>query len=203
MLHLWTSVSIYEALHDFGWFYGDFFIKEARKATKLRYTGIYRYLNNPEKVIGYAAFWGISVICNSRWLYGLTLFGQISTYIFLEYIEGPHMKKLYGTNIADSVVRKLELEGMIDKVRDILPSPKAFSKNASQLQSVVQSDAESNDGENTNLGIKTQRNKSFKNLSEAIDVSKQMVEELMVELERAVDTAFPTLQNLLDKIKVA
>jgi hypothetical protein len=45
-LHFWTAFSTYEVLGDFGWLYSDFFLPQ--NASQLAYTGIYRFLNNPE-----------------------------------------------------------------------------------------------------------------------------------------------------------
>jgi phosphatidylethanolamine N-methyltransferase len=49
---------------------------------------MYRFLNNPEKIMGHAAFWGMTLIANNWVIYGLALFSQLSNVLFLHYVEG-------------------------------------------------------------------------------------------------------------------
>ena len=95
-LQVWTSASIYESLGEFGWFFGDFFFDQARKLT---YNGIYRYLNNPERVIGLAGLWGATLIAGSRAVFGLTLVSHMLSLAFIHIVERPHMERLYGENL--------------------------------------------------------------------------------------------------------
>ncbi|KAJ2790621.1 phosphatidylethanolamine N-methyltransferase, partial [Coemansia guatemalensis] len=103
--HVWSSRSVYETLGDFGWFYGDFFARDssilslAPSDIKLYYTGIYRYLNNPDKVIGQAAFYGLALISRSWAVFALALLLQICNLLFSSYVETPHMEKIYGAQV--------------------------------------------------------------------------------------------------------
>ncbi|KAJ1826991.1 phosphatidylethanolamine N-methyltransferase, partial [Coemansia sp. RSA 2599] len=103
--HVWSSRSVYEVLGDFGWFYGDFFARDPSMLSlapadfKLYYTGIYRYLNDPEKVIGQAAFYGLALISRSWAVFALALFLQTCSFLFNTYVETPHMQKIYGAQV--------------------------------------------------------------------------------------------------------
>ena len=83
-LHVWMNLSIYEVLGDFGWFFGDFFVQGKNRLT---YTGIYRYLNNPERLMGSAAFWGMSLINNSSIGFSLALLAQVCNLLFIQFVE--------------------------------------------------------------------------------------------------------------------
>ncbi|OTB19685.1 hypothetical protein K445DRAFT_313467 [Daldinia sp. EC12] len=95
-LQIWTAVSIYDSLGEFGWFFGDFFFNQGAKLT---YTSIYRYLNNPERVLGTAGLWGAAIITWSRSIFVLALVSHLLTLGFIHFVEKPHMQKIYGRNL--------------------------------------------------------------------------------------------------------
>ncbi|EMR64219.1 putative phosphatidylethanolamine n-methyltransferase protein [Eutypa lata UCREL1] len=97
-LQTWTAVSIYDSLGEFGWFFGDFFWDEGAKLT---YKSIYRFLNNPERIIGTAGLWGAALITWSRSIFVLALTSHLLTLAFLRFVEQPHMQKIYGRNMRD------------------------------------------------------------------------------------------------------
>ena len=115
-LHVWTSFSIYDSLGEFGWFFGDFFFDLPRP--HLTFSGIYRYLNNPERLIGCAGIWGLVLITNSPPIFLLGLFAHVCALTFINLVERPHMQKLYGSQIRREA-------GVAKTLRNAIPHPLA------------------------------------------------------------------------------
>jgi phosphatidylethanolamine N-methyltransferase len=95
-VNVWSSVSTFEVVGDFGTFYGDFFIDPRGVESQLYYTGIYRFVNDPDMTTGFAAFYGLAVLSNSFVMFMVALVAQIANALFIFKVERPHMARMYG-----------------------------------------------------------------------------------------------------------
>lgn len=116
LLQIWTSSSIYSSIGDFGWFYGDFFLPAMSNKT-LTKSGIYRYLNDPERLLGVAGIWGAVLITYSPYVFILAMVWTIHMSLHLAFVEKPHMIKVYG----EQQVSK-NISGVSLTLKQLLPS---------------------------------------------------------------------------------
>jgi phosphatidylethanolamine N-methyltransferase len=94
----WSFASSFELLGDFGWYYGDFFLPRTQKA-KLTYTGIYRYINNPDVYLGNLWLFAVALLCNSWELFVVSFAAQSAHICFLQLVEKPHLRAIYENQV--------------------------------------------------------------------------------------------------------
>ena len=100
LINAYVVLGVFDALGPFGYFFGDFFIRDVPAGT-LSYSGIYRYLNNPDNSLGFAGYYGVALLCpKTMWhvILPLALFSQLAAKFFQKWVEEPHMKRRYGSD---------------------------------------------------------------------------------------------------------
>lgn len=126
-LQLWTSYSIFESLGEYGWFFADFFFPQPQKLT---YSGIYRYLNNPERLFGIAGVWGAALITNSMSVIFLAFMWTFGGMAFIKFVEQPHMQKLYGGQLREEA-------GVTKTIRQVAKLPTPLESRVRKLQGSI------------------------------------------------------------------
>ncbi|KZT52138.1 hypothetical protein CALCODRAFT_476321 [Calocera cornea HHB12733] len=133
-LHIWTASESFKVLGLFGWFFGDFFIEDY--PVQLDYSGIYRYLNNPEKSMSGAAVWGLSLLSGSKLVFALAVISHLAHWWFLSAVEMPHMKKLYGDSLRKEAGFTRTIRKVATKNAKLLES--RLAKQAPEIKKVAE-----------------------------------------------------------------
>jgi phosphatidylethanolamine N-methyltransferase len=140
-LQLWSYSGCYEVLGDFGWFYGDFFVKRT-DGPKLSYTGIYRYWNNPLSTFGFLGFYACALASDSAVILSLAMVSHALHLLFTGVVERPHVEAMYKNqfrqhNALDRRLREGARRGL-DAVRNIAMSPRSRSSSIASPRRLMQ-----------------------------------------------------------------
>lgn len=125
-----TYKESYEVVGEYGWFYGDFFIPVKDVSPSLYYTGVFRFMDNPDSIVGYAAFYGLALFFESKTLALIALASQLLNFGFVVFVERPHMRKIYGENMRPASGIETAFDIVMNDVLEKNPRFKEWSVKA-------------------------------------------------------------------------
>jgi len=91
--------------------------------------------------MGHAAFWGMTLICNSWSIFVLAMFSQVSNFLFLHYVESPHMRKVYGDKIRKDagVVKTVKAASILpQKMKDEVSKIREKLEESPEIKDVLE-----------------------------------------------------------------
>ncbi|ELU40221.1 phosphatidylethanolamine N-methyltransferase [Rhizoctonia solani AG-1 IA] len=109
LFNLWVKTEAHHIVKDYGWYWGDVFFERGRLVpsplpdssgtvfdTSLVFDGVFEMAPHPMYSVGYAGYYGLSLIAGSYALFFVSLWAHAMQFGFLVWFENPHIERAYG-----------------------------------------------------------------------------------------------------------